>query len=594
MKKLSFVWQAMDKGIKARLILSVFIVAIYGMLNLLNPLLFSFIIDNVIDLQPVSGWLLSFANLFGGVQHLRNNLWIGSLIVLFGSIAYGLFIFVKGKWNGMISETTAANIRNKVYRHLQLLPYSYHVKAQTGDLIQRCTSDVDMIRRFLAGQFTEMCYALFTSVIALVILFQLNTKLAWIACISLPFIFGMTFFFFGRMQSDFKLADTAEGKLSATIQENLSGMRVVKAFNKERYEIEKMDKDNQKYRDLSFKVNHNLALYWGLSDFICIGQILLVVIFGIFAARAGELSVGNYFVFISYESMIVFPMRQLGRILSNMGKMFVSIGRLEEIMDEPVEDVLSGETPKLNGDIVFDHVCFKYDDGITNVLDDVSFKVKAGTTVAIMGPTGSGKSSLVHLLTRLYDCTKGDITISGIDIKKIQKQWLRKNVGIVLQEPFLFSRTIMENIKIARPDATSEQIRTAARIADVHEVIEEFDRGYDTLVGEKGVTLSGGQKQRIAIARTVINDSPILIFDDSLSAVDTETDAAIRKALRALSGKMTMFIITQRIASASEADKIIVLENKKITEEGTHEQLINKPGLYQRVYAIQTARSEVA
>jgi len=332
-----------------------------------------------------------------------------------------------------------------------------------------------------------------------------------------------------------------------------------------------------------------LAFYWGGSDFICLTQILVVIIFGILEAQAGNLSIGNFFVFVSYEGMILWPMRNFGRILSDMGKMTVSIGRIQEILDVEVEDVESGLTPAIDGDIVFDHVSFQYDDGDSLVLDDISFDVKAGQTIAIMGPTGSGKSSLMYLLTRLYETTSGDITINGVSIKEIQKQHLRKNVGIVLQEPFLFSRSIYENIKIACKDASELEVYEASRIASVHDVILEFEKGYETLVGEKGVTLSGGQKQRVAIARTVLLKSPIVIFDDSLSAVDTETDAAIREALQSLSGQMTTFIITQRCASAQNADKIIVLEDKKISQMGTHDTLLQEDGLYKRIYEIQSS-----
>ena len=333
----------------------------------------------------------------------------------------------------------------------------------------------------------------------------------------------------------------------------------------------------------------NLAIYWGGSDFICLTQILVVILFGVVEALSGNLSIGNFFVFVSYEGMILWPMRNFGRILSDMGKMTVSIGRIQEILHTPIEDVESGVAPSLRGDIVFDHVSFQYDDGDTLVLDDVSFTVKEGQTIAIMGPTGSGKSSLMYLLTRLYETTSGDIIINGVSIKDIQKQYLRKNVGIVLQEPFLFSRSIFENIKIAKKDASEQDVHQAARIASVHDVILEFEKGYETLVGEKGVTLSGGQKQRVAIARTVLSDSPIIIFDDSLSAVDTETDAAIREALQNLSGQMTTFMITQRVASAQNADMIIVLEDKKISQQGTHDELLQQEGLYKRIYEIQSS-----
>jgi len=589
MKKFKFIWELMPK-VKIKQILVFFVVSMYVVLTLLSPLLFSFLIDNVINGDTITNpiWV-KISELAGGVDFLRDNLWIGAVAVVVIGVGLGLCVFFRGKMNSEISETVAQNLRNKVYDHLQLLPYSYHVKAKTGDLIQRCTSDVDTVRRFLAGQLAEMVYSVLIATFAITILFSLNVKLAWIACSILPVIFLIAFLFFKRMQKVFGDSDEAEGVLSTTIQENLAGLRVVKAFNRENYEIEKMDKHNIIFRDLTYKVIKNLGMYWGGSDLVCLTQILIIILFGISEAQAGNLSIGNFFVFITYQGMILWPMRGLGRNLSEMGRTTVSIGRLQEIVDVPIEDTTSGEVVDLKGDIIFDDVCFQYDDGDTNVIENISFKVKQGTTVAIMGPTGSGKSSLIHLLTRLYDATSGKITINGYDITTIQKKWLRKNVGTVLQEPFLFSRSIYENIKIANQSIEREKIIEAAQVASVHTVIEEFDKGYDTLVGEKGVTLSGGQKQRIAIARTVLNESPILIFDDSLSAVDTETDSAIREGLNNVSNDLTTFIITQRVASAQNADMILILENKKITQMGTHVQLVAQDGLYKRIYEIQTA-----
>ncbi|MDD6467818.1 MAG: ABC transporter ATP-binding protein [Erysipelotrichaceae bacterium] len=593
MKNIRFIWGLMDK-VRWKQLLIFGVVAIYVLINLVSPLIFSFLIDNVINQEPITQpLLLLLANLVGSVDVIRENLWIGALLIVGLNMILGYVIFIRGKWNAEISETVACNLRNQLYHHLQLLPYSYHVKVKTGDLLQRCTSDVETIRRFLAGQLSEMVYSVLTAVIAIIILFNIHVKLAWIACAILPVIVLIAFVFFKRMQASFQKSDEAEGVLSTTIQENLSGMRVVRAFHQEKYEIDKLEKHNAQFRDLTYQVIRNLAFYWGGSDFVCLTQILVVILFGILEAQAGNLSTGNFFVFVSYEGMILWPMRNLGRILSDMGKMTVSIGRIHEILDTPIEDVKTGLMPDLKGDIEFKDVSFQYDDGDTTVIEGVNFTVKKGQTVAIMGPTGSGKSSLMYLLTRLYDCTAGEILINGVNIKEIQKEYLRKNVGIVLQEPFLFSRSIFDNIRIADPVAEKDQVYRVAKIASVHDVIQKFDLGYDTLVGEKGVTLSGGQKQRIAIARTLIKDTPILIFDDSLSAVDTQTDAAIRNELEKMAGSMTMFLITQRVSSAQHADQILVLEDKKITQRGTHEELIQQEGLYQRIYEIQTSMQKV-
>jgi len=592
MKQAKFVWRFLD-GNRLKTLGIILVVLLYVSMTLISPLLFSFLIDNVINLNPITNpFMIAVSEALGGVLAIRENLGIGAVLLVLIQLLIGMFIYLRGRWNGQVSEFFAEKVRNAMYEHLQRLPYSYHVKAKTGDLIQRCTSDVDTCRRFLAGQISELVYAVAIATIAMSILFSIYAPLAWIAVISLPIIFLFAYIFFRKMQSAFQKSDEAEGAMSADLQENLAGTRVVKAFNREEYELKKFDKKNGEFRDLTFRLIQLLGFYWGFSDFVCLLQILAVVIFGIFFARSGEITVGNFFVFISYEGMILWPIRNVGRILSDMGKMSVSISRLNEILDTPIEDMINGTTPDVKGDIVFDHVYFKYDDGDKDVLKDVSFSVKQGQTLAILGPTGSGKSSLMHLLTRLYDYNAGSITLNNHELKEIQRHHLRKNVGIVLQEPFLFSKTIFENIRMANPKAKEPEVLRAAQIASVHDVIKEFELGYKTLVGEKGVTLSGGQKQRIAIARTIINNCPILIFDDSLSAVDTQTDASIRSALREVSRGVTTFLITHRIASAQNADKIVVLQDGEVTQIGTHETLSKEEGLYQRIVEIQNAMIE--
>lgn len=587
LKKLSFLLTFME-GQKLKFLALMGVVLVYVGLSLLSPILFQFLIDNVIKQDPLNNPLMAwYSSLFGGVDLIRKNLWLGALMIIMVNLLTLGLQFFRGKWNGQISELFAQKLRDALFSHLQNLPYAYHQQSKTGDLIQRCTSDVDTVRRFIAGQFAEMLYAVSVTIIAMIVLFNVYAPLAWFAIIALPVIFVFAYVFFIRMQKIFKTSDEAEGILSNTIQENLAGVRVVKAFNREVYEAEKFDEKNRNYKNLTYRLIELLGFYWGSSDFICLTQILVVVLLGINYAQQGILTVGQFFIFISYEGMILWPVRNVGRILSDMGKMLVSIGRLQEILDSPIEPLTEGLTPEIQGDIVFDHVSFKYDNGDQEVLKDVSFKVKQGQTVAILGPTGSGKSSLVHLLTRLYDYQSGSITLNGTELKVIQRHHLRKNIGIVLQEPFLFSKTIYENIRLANPNADERQVIEAAKAASVHRVIKEFDMGYKTLVGEKGVTLSGGQKQRIAIARTIINKAPILIFDDSLSAVDTETDASIRRALKELSGGLTTFIITHRVATAEAADQIVVLQDGKVAQMGTHTQLVKEEGLYARIVEIQ-------
>ena len=569
------------------------IVIIYTFGNLFSPLMFSFIIDNLIEGKQITSPIFLFlTNNLGGVEYLRNNLWLAAIVLVLVNVVVGLCIFFRGKLNSEISQQMSQDIRNDLYNNIQLWPYSTLSRSKAGDLIQRCTSDVEVVRQFFSGQLAEVVYAVSITVFANVVLFSINGSLAIYSLVTLPVLFIVSLLFFKSIQKFFTKFDETEAELTTVMQENLSNLRVVRAFNREKYEMDKFSIKNKELSKIDFELINHLGFQWGVGGSLSMAQVLLTTLIGIFFVINNQITIGQFSVFISYQSMIVYPVRSLARLLSNMGKMKVSIERLLEILNEKTEDIESGKVLDIKGDIKFSHVGFQYDDGTFPVLKDISFSVKPNETLAILGPTGSGKSTLVHLLTGLLDYTEGSITIDSVELKEIQKKCLRKNVGIVLQEPFLFSKTIYDNIKISRKDADKSKVYAAAKIASVHDVISEFSGGYDTLVGEKGVTLSGGQKQRIAIARTIINDCPILIFDDSLSAVDTQTDNEIRKAIKSLRKKCTTIIIAHRISSAQDADHIIVLENGRITQNGNHQQLVNQPGLYKRIYEIQTAMKE--
>lgn len=592
-------WRTMNRSrfiyhyLKGRkfLFFLMFISGIFAViLSLLTPLIFRFFVDQLIGNQPLSNTMgLLLANLPFTIDDLRAHLWMTGLFMLFVSILQALFLFLRGYLSGLIAEKMVFDIRNDLYRHLQKLPYEYYIKAKTGELVQRCTSDVEQIRKVFSNQLQQLFRCLATIFIACAILFSLNVKLSLYALSIMPFLVVFAIVLTYYNQKAFLRSDEAEGVLTDVTQESLSGIRVIKAFGQEQYELNRFNKINDNYRRITLRLTNLAALYWSVSDFMCMIQMLIVVIVGIQMSIQHEITIGTFFVFISYITLILWPVRQLGRILADVAKITVSIDRLNEILNEPTEDLETGLQPELQGDIVFDHVEFQYADASQPVLNDISFHIKKGETVAIIGPTGSGKSSLVHLLSRLYDYTNGHIYIDGVELKSIKKDYLRKNIGIVLQEPFLFSKSIFENIRLNNLQSQVKDIENAAKIASIHRVITEFSQGYQTLIGEKGVTLSGGQKQRIAIARTILNHNKILIFDDSLSAVDTQTDANIRQALQNLNEKVTTIIITQRINSAKDADYIYVLENGRITQVGKHEDLIKQTGLYQEIYKIQSA-----
>ena len=564
-------------------------------IGFLTPLLLSEIVDSILGSEPFTmpDFLMNPINALGGRDFLRQNLWIPALALILMNIVNGVFTFIKGRSSAIASENIARKLRNDLYRHLQHLPFAYHVKAQAGELIQRCTSDVDTIRRFLAVQVMEVVNTVLMVVIAMSILLPRSVPITLYSLILVPPLFCFATWFFKMVHKSFEVADEADGVLNAVLQENLSGVRVVRAFGQQEREVEKFDRVNNDLRKKNLRLNELLAIYWGGGDAISMTQTLLTLVVCIIYACNGWITVGTLIVFTSTLGMLLFPIRQLGHTLSDAGKAMVSMKRVQAILHEEAEpDEPNALKPDLHGDIVFDHVSFAYPDDNVPVLRDVSFTIPAGKTAAVLGGTGSGKSTMMYLLQRLYTPTSGKITIGGVDIQQIDRKYLRAHVGLILQEPFLYSKSIRENVGITAPEQEAERIEHAADIASASGFIAKADKGWETVVGERGVTLSGGQKQRIAIARTLLKDNNILIFDDSLSAVDTETDAQIRAALRHEQKDVTTLIISHRVTTLSQADLILVLENGQITQQGTHAELCSQPGLYQRINSIQNALEE--
>ena len=559
-----------------------------------TPALLAETIDSVLGTNPstLPAFMQEALARLGGRQFLIDNLWILGVVLVALNLLNGVFTYLKGRLTAVASENIAFDLRTQLYDHLQRLPFAYHVKAETGDLIQRCTSDVDTIRRFLSVQLMEVVNTVLMVTIALTILIGKNVEITLYSMILVPALFLFAMWFFKMVHKHFRISDEAEGKMSAVLQENLSGVRVVRAFGQQQREVEKFDQVSADFRVKTRKLTDLLAIYWGGGDLLSMMQSMITLLICIVYATRGEITVGTMIVFTTYVGQLLFPIRQLGRTLSDAGKCMVSMERIQEILHaqaEPEEpDALK---PSLKGDIVFDHVSFHYD-ADADVLHDLTCTIPAGKTVAVLGGTGSGKSTMMYLLQRLYEPDSGSITIGGVPINRIDREHLRSHVGLILQEPFLYSKSIRDNVGIALRQPDMKSIRDAAETASAQDFIDHADKGYDTLVGERGVTLSGGQKQRIALARTLLKDNDILIFDDSLSAVDTETDAQIRAALARRSAGMTTLIISHRITTLSQADLILVLENGRITQQGTHEELCRVPGLYQRINSIQTALEE--
>ena len=559
-------------------------------LTTISPLIIRTTIDSIVGNEPIDSNIASkVVEYVGGVDYLRNNLIIIGILIVITFILRGIFLYFKATLANKSAENMTERIRNSLYDHIQKLPYEYHVKSDTGELIQKCTSDVETIKRFLAIQLVDVAGSVFMLFFIIYVMIGINFKLAIISIIALPITFTFSFIFFNRVKKDFEKADEAEARLSTVLQENLTGMRVVKAFSRQQFEADNFESKNIEHRNLVNKLVVDLALYWSLSDLLSFTQVGLVIVAGSYFTVKGEITLGTLVAFTTYIYMLIWPIRQLGRTLTDMGKANVSIKRIDEILQEPIEVLLeNGREPIINGHVELKNVSFEYEKD-KPVLRDISFEIKPGETIAFIGPTGSGKSSLVHLLPRLYEYNSGSIKIDGTELNQIDKHWIRKNIGLVLQEPFLYAKTIKENIRLSDPKIIDFKVYDAAKIASIHNDILSFDQEYETMVGERGVSLSGGQKQRVAIARTIINNNPIVIFDDSLSAVDTSTDIQIRSALKSRKDKSTTIIISHRISTVAEADMIYVIDKGKIVQRGKHEDLIHEEGLYKRVYTIQSS-----
>ena len=564
--------------------------AFTSLMQFITPALLAELMDHYLGSEPsrLPAFINDGISRIFGADFLSRNLWVFGLTLILVNLISGVFSFFRGKLTAQGSESAARYLRDELYDHMQKLPYDYHVKVETGDLLQRCTSDINTIRGFLNQQIVAMLNAVFMIIFAIILMLPISVKVTVYSLVFTPVIFLFSMLFFRLVIRAFRRMDEAEAAMSTVLQENLTGVRVVRAFGQAFNEIKKFDKASFEHRTRGFKVANLEALYWALSGSMGMMQILLSLIVCILEAGKGNISVGDLIMITGYTGMLTWPIRQLGRILTESGKSMVALDRIGEVLRAKAEpEETDALKPSLSEDIVFDHVSLYYEKD-QEVLRDISFTAKAGQTIAILGPTGSGKSSLVHLLQRLYAPKSGSITIGGVPIEQIDRSYLRSRVGLVLQSSFLYSKTIRENIAIAVRDASQDDIDRAAKAASAYDFIQKSEKAYDTIVGERGVTLSGGQKQRIAIARTLMKDNDILIFDDSLSAVDTKTDAQIRETLLSEENKVTTFIISHRVSTLSRADMILVLEDGRITASGTHEELISAPGLYARINAIQT------
>jgi len=536
--------------------------------------------------------LLWLTEALTGAVSYTSYIWLSAAASLLVTAVGGVFLYVRGRMAAQASENIARRLREALYNRLHHVQAKFYDTADTGDLVQRCSSDVETLRVFLVSDVIEIGRAIMLIICVMPILFSIHTELAMWSLCMMPFLITGAYIFFSKVKQAFQVTDESEGAMTATLQENLTGIRVVRAFARQAHEIERFGSRNADFRNKNYRLIQLMAYYWSISDFFSMSQLGIVLLAGGYFALQGSLTVGDLFIFMTCASIVIWPVRQLGRVLTDTGKAVISLGRVNHILEEPEEPArYTPASGRAKGHIQATGLRFAYADG-EPVLKDLSIDIPAGETLAIVGPPGSGKTSFIRALLRLYPYQAGSLTLDGTEVSDLDRFWLRAQIGVVLQDPFLYSRSIGENLAVGRPHAPHADIVRACEEAAIHGAIESFPGGFEEMVGERGVTLSGGQRQRLALARALLKDPPVLVLDDSLSAVDTGTEQLILSALKARKGKQTTLIIAHRLSSVMHADRIMVLEQGRCVQLGTHEQLAAEPGSYQRLCEIQGALDE--
>lgn len=587
----SYTLWGLTRGQRLRYTGAVMAMALMNFFMFGAPLVGKYAIDVVVegDFSLAQAQLSALARSVSGAEPYLAYLVFSAIFAVVMTAIGGVFLYLRGRLAALASEAIVRRLREELYRRMHHLQAKFYDAADTGDLVQRSSSDVETLRVFLSSDVVEIGRAIMLVLCVLPVLFWLNVELAWLSICLMPFLVVGAYIFFSKVKTVFQVTDEAEAAMTATLQENLTGIRVVRAFARQGFEIEKFGAKNANFRNHNYRLIRLMGYYWGISDFFSMSQIGIVLIAGASFIMAGTLTVGELFAFMTYVSMVIWPIRQLGRVLTDTGKAVISLARVNEILDEPEEsDEVTPGYGRARGDIEIEGLCFEYENG-KRVLDDITISIPAGETLAIVGPPGSGKSSLIRVLLRMYPYQSGCVKLDGQDITEVNRQWLRWQIGVVLQDPFLYARSIRANLAVGRPNAPETEIIEACQDAAIHSSIESFPEGFEAMVGERGVTLSGGQRQRLALARALLKNPPVLVLDDSLSAVDTATEKEILEALQRRKGRQTTLIIAHRLSTVMQADRIMVLDEGRMVQLGDHRTLANEEGPYRRLCELQGA-----
>ena len=590
MKEGTSLW-AIARGQRIRYSGAIIAMALTNALMFGAPLIGKYAIDVVYerDLGMGAPALVALTEAFDAANPYLAYLAVSAAAGVLVTAVGGFFLFLRGLWTAMASEAICKRLREELFRRLHHLRAEFFDGADTGDLVQRCSSDVETVRVFLSADVVEIGRASLLILTVLPILFWLNADLAWYSICLLPLLPVGAFVFFSRVKFLFEETDRSEGEMTAVLQENLTGIRVVRAFAQQERETQRFGRRIRAFRDNHVRLARLMGLYYGATDLLALGQLGIVLVAGARFILDGLITVGDLFAFLTVVGMVTWPIRTLGRVLTDTGKAVVALGRIDHILTTPEES--PGATPSLpraRGAIRVEHLQFWYTEA-RPVLRDLSFRIEAGETVGLVGAPGSGKSSLIRVLLRLYPYQGGRVFLDDLELRDVDRKWLRNQFGVVLQDPFLFSRTIEENLRVARPDARFEDLVEASRDAAVHNAISAFPDGYAAMVGERGVTLSGGQRQRVALARALVKNPPVLVLDDSLSAVDTDTERRILDALDRRRGRHTTLVVAHRLSTVAHTDRILVLDRGRLVQEGTHDALARELGPYRRLCEIQGA-----